>query len=277
MAEAVDGDIDDVVADVAGEGNAAVMAGRRASRVIGRQTPWRRGCVTGGRDGSAAQIQRPIIHASQVAPPNEPRLLCRMHLAALALAALVATAPPSSFDDAKKKATPVPRLASTIAAIVGVCPDGLFADELAECQQNVGKAAKSFAGKEVYLNLGGGLEQFLSFESKTGDRATLVWAPIIDLGNGLAMTLGKPQKLNDSGGVVVARQPFEGFSDPELLDSDLQRSIKTGQVGIEVIGTFGKPWELKNKDTMVRGVAFDARAIRFFHTRTGKVLVEVTK
>jgi len=199
-----------------------------------------------------------------------------MHIAAFAFAVLVATAPPSTFDDQKKSATPVPRLASTVAAIVGVCPDGLFAEELAECQQNVGKAAKGYAGKKIYLNLGGGLEQFLTFESKTGDRAKLVWAPIVDLGNGLAMTLGKPQKLSDAGTVVVARQPFEGFSDPELLDSDLQRAIKTGQVGIELIGTFGKPWELKGKDT-VRGVSFEMTSARFFHTRTGKVLVEVTR
>ena len=202
-----------------------------------------------------------------------------MHIVAAALAVLLAAAPPSSssFDDQKKAAVTVPRLASTIAAIVGVCPDGLFADELAECQQNVGKAAKGFAGKKVYLNLGGGLEQFLTFESKNGDRAKLVWAPIVDLGNGLAMTLGKPQKLSDSGTVVVARQPFEGHSDPELLDSDLQRAIKTGQVGIELIGSFGKPWELKSRDALVRGVAFEATALRFFHSRTGKVLVEVSR
>lgn len=200
-----------------------------------------------------------------------------MSIAAFALAVLVASAPPASFDDQKKAAVPVARLASTVASLVGVCPDGLFADELAECQQNLGKAGKAFTGKQVYLNLGGGLEQFLSFESKSGDRARLVWAPLVDLGNGLALTLGKPQKLSDAGTVVVARQPFEGFSDPELLDSDLQRAIKTGQVGIELIGTFGKPWELKGKDGVVRGVAFEAKSLRFFHTRTGKVLVEVSR
>jgi hypothetical protein len=200
-----------------------------------------------------------------------------MSIAAFALAVLVASGPPASFDDQKKAAIPVARLASTVASLVGVCPDGLFADELAECQQNLGKAGKAFTGKQVYLNLGGGLEQFLSFESKTNDRARLVWAPIVDLGNGLALTLARPQKLSEAGTVVVARQPFEGFSDPELLDSDLQRAIKTGQVGIEMIGTFGKGWELKGKDGGVRGVAFEATALRFFHTRTGKVLVEVSR
>lgn len=195
---------------------------------------------------------------------------------AFGLAILAAAAPPATFDDQKKAAVTVERLASTVAAFVGVCPDGLMADELAECQQNIGKAAERFAGKTVYLNLGGGQEQFLTFADKSGDRAKLVWSPIIDLGNGLAVTLEKPQKLSPAGAVVVARKPFEGPSDPALEASDLQRAIKTGQVGIELIGRFGKNWQLNGTEP-VRGVVFEWTAARFFHTRSGKVLVEVTR
>ena len=199
-----------------------------------------------------------------------------MHSLVVALALTTLAAPPSTFDDQKKSALQVERLASTVASLVGVCPDGLMADEFAECQANIGKAGKSFEGKKVYLYLGGGQEQFLSFGKKEGDKARLVWAPIIDLGNGLALTLGKPQKLSAQGSVVVAKQPFDGFSDPEIEADDLQRAIATGQVGIELIGKFGKPWQLNGKEP-VRGVAFDVSAIRFIHTRTGKTLVEVTK
>jgi hypothetical protein len=193
----------------------------------------------------------------------------------LAISLFLVAAP--SFDDVKKASVPVERLSSTVAAIVGVCPDGLFADELAECQQNVGKAAKAYAGKTVSLYLGGGLEQLLSFGSKEGSQAKLVWAPIIDLGNGLAVTLARPQKVSDAGNVVVARQPFTGKSDEALEASDLERAVKTGQVGVELVGTFGKVWEMKGKGEIVRGVIFDWKAIRFVHTRTGKTLVETTR
>lgn len=199
-----------------------------------------------------------------------------MHSLVVALALTALAAPPSTFDDQKKAALTVERLASTVASLVGVCPDGLMADEFAECQANIGKAGKRFEGKKVYLYLGGGQEQFLSFGKNEGDKARLVWAPIIDLGNGLALTLGKPQKLSAQGSVVVAKQPFDGASDPDLEASDLQRALATGQVGIELIGRFGKPWQLNGKEP-VRGVAFEVSAIRFSHTRTGKTLVEVTK
>jgi hypothetical protein len=145
----------------------------------------------------------------------------------------------SPFDDLKKGTTPVERLPSTVAALVGVCVDGLAADELAECKKNLSGAAKTWAGKKVYINIGAIEPQFLTFESRTADTAKFVWAPLLDLGNGLAVTAGKPNGLSDRGNVVVSRKPFEGPSDPALMDSDLQRAVKTGQVGVEVVGAFG--------------------------------------
>lgn len=187
--------------------------------------------------------------------------------------ALVTAASP--FDDAKKGAAVVERLAATVAALVGVCPDGLTIDELSECQQNLGRAAQTWAGKKVYVNLGVIDPAFLGFGSKVADRARLIWAPLFDLGNGLMLTVGKPEKLSERGNVVVARRPFEGACDPELLESDLERALKTGQVGVEVVAVFGKPWQLKGKGLVVSGLSLQLGSVRFFHTRTGKGLVEV--
>lgn len=187
--------------------------------------------------------------------------------------ALLSVATP--YDDARAKATTVERLASTVAALVGVCPDGLMVDELEECKRNLGTAAKAWAGKPVVVNLGAIEPSLMAFESRTDQTARLVWAPLLDLGNELALTLGRPEKLSAAGNIVVAKRPFEGASDPSLLDSDLQRAAKTGQIGVELVGTFGKPWQLNGKK-IVRGISFEPQAIRFFHTRTGKVLVELT-
>ena len=64
-------------------------------------------------------------------------------LSVVVAVALAAAASP--FDDAKKGAATVERLPSTIAALVGVCPDGLLPDELQECQKNLATAAKIVA------------------------------------------------------------------------------------------------------------------------------------
>ena len=182
----------------------------------------------------------------------------------------------SPFDDLKKPAAPVERLPSTVAALVGVCPDGLDVDELEECKKNLSTAATKWKEKKIYINLGAVEPNFLTFESKVGDTVRFVWAPLVDLGNGLALTVGKPDKLSPAGNVVVSRRPFEGPGDIEMFDTDLARAAKTGTVGVEVVGVFGKPWQLNGKDKTVRGVSLELSALRFYHTRTGKVLAEVT-
>ena len=136
-----------------------------------------------------------------------------MHTLALGLA-LVALAAPPSFEEQKKTATTVERLASTVASLVGVCPDGLMADEFAECQANIGKAGKSFEGKKVYLYLGGGQEQFLSFGDKSGDRAKQ---------RGLAAAR-RPDEHADlaraqaQGDIVHGRLGLSGVANAELGD-----------------------------------------------------------
>ena len=192
--------------------------------------------------------------------------------AALALALLAAAAP---YDDLKAKAAVVERLPSTVAALVGVCPDGLVIDEFEECKKNLGTAAKAWAGKTVVVNIGAIDPAFLSLGARGATTAKFVWAPLLDLGNELALTIGKPEKLSSTGSIVVGRKPFEGPCDDTLLESDLQRAAKTGQVGVELVGTFGKPWQLNGAGKIVRGIAFEPKAVRFFHTRTGKVLVDV--
>ncbi len=193
-------------------------------------------------------------------------------LNAVVTLALLSIATP--YDDLRAKAVAVERLPSTVAALVGICPDGLMVDELEECKKNLGTAAKRWQGQSVVVNLGAVEPALMAFESRTADTARLVWAPLLDLGNELALTVGKPEKLSTSGNIVVPKRPFEGQSDGAILESDLQRAAKTGQIGVELVGQFGKPWQLNGKKT-VRGISFEPRALRFFHTRTGKVLVEV--
>jgi hypothetical protein len=188
---------------------------------------------------------------------------------------LALMSPASGYDDMRVRATVVDRLASTVAALVGTCPDGLLADELEECRKNLGTAAKAWAGRPVVVALGAVEPGFLSVGSWTAAGITLVWTPLFDLGNELALTIGRPEKLSPTGSIVVARRPFRGHGDPGLSDTDLQRAVKAGNVAVELVGTFGKPWQLQGAGRTVRGIAFQPSAIRFLHVRTGKVLVEV--
>jgi hypothetical protein len=179
------------------------------------------------------------------------------------------------YEDLRARAVAVDRLPSTVAALVGVCPDGLMVDELEECRKNLGTAARAWAGRSVVVALGAVEPPFIAFAGRAGDDVKLVWTPLVDLGNALALTVGRPEKLSAQGAIVVARRPYVGRpTDSTLLDSDIERAARAGNIAVELVGTFGKPWQLQGAGKTVRGIAFVPTAIRFLHVRTGKVLVE---
>jgi hypothetical protein len=198
-----------------------------------------------------------------------------MFASAALLLTVSSTAP--SFADVKAKATHVDRLAPAAQGFIGRCPDMLTVDELALCQKNLAdkKAGKAGAALHVVLGTGGDVGQ-LTFEKMTDKGARFVWAPLLDLGNGLAVTVGNPLRLDGNGHVMVQSRPFEGAPDAELLDSDLLRAAQTQQVAVEAVLVLKKPWELGVGAKRVTGVAVELKALRFFHARTGKTLLETT-
>jgi hypothetical protein len=187
----------------------------------------------------------------------------------VALALLAA----ATFDELKQGAVTLERPQQTIAALVGACDKG-DAIDMQECNKNLQPLKDAVKGKRVVMNFGANHEKFLQFEGERGGKMRFVWAPLIDLGNGLALTVGKPQKLSAQGNVVVGKRPIDGTSPSDILSGDLQRAAAIGQVGIEVIGKFGQTWALGGGS--VKGVAFEVEALRFYHSRTGKPLWEST-
>ncbi len=197
-----------------------------------------------------------------------------MKIVALLLAALTTAAPPS-FEAAKKAALFVDRPVSAVAVIVGDCDKGDAVDQQ-ECRNNLKEAAKKWQGKTVALNLGAGHEKFLKFEGPRGEKVRFVWAPLVDVGEGLALTVGKPQKLSAQGTVVVAQKPMDAVLAEGIVDSDVARAAQLGQIVIEIVGKFGQPWRLGGGEKVAQGVSFELAAVRFTHARTGKTLAEIS-
>ena len=200
-----------------------------------------------------------------------------MHVLAfiLAAAALPPVAP-GAFEAAKAGALVLERPAQAVTVLVGACGAGKGAVD-GECLENTKAMKEKLAEKRVLLDLGGGFENFLGFASRNGAVTRFVWGPLYDVGNGLALTVGKPQKLDADGNIVVGKRPVDGFSPDELMDSDLQRLCKTGQAGIQVVGKLGKPWSLGSGDKSARGISIEVEALRLYNVRTGATIFESTQ
>jgi hypothetical protein len=192
----------------------------------------------------------------------------------LLLASLLLTA--GTFEDAKRGAVEVESARRAVAAISGACDvvDGAVSGE---CLENTKAWKEEVAGKRVVLNLGGGYENLLSYGGRVGAKTRFVWAPLYDVGTGLALTVGKPQKISESGNVVVGRRPIDGNSPDDLSDLDLKRLASTGSLGIEVVGRFGRPWSMNGGGRTVKGVAFEVEALRLYNTKNGNTVFESTQ
>jgi len=190
------------------------------------------------------------------------------------IAAMFVVAAPANFDEAKKNAMVLERPAAAIASISGACEvkDGAVSGE---CLENNKLTKDQYVGKRVTFALGHGYEQLLSFGGRPdGVKTRFVWAPLFDVGNGLALTVGKPEKVSASGGVVVGKRPIDGISPEDYTDTDLGRLASTGQLGIEIVGKFGKPWTMNGSGKTVRGVSFEVEAFRLYNARNGKTVFE---
>jgi hypothetical protein len=200
-----------------------------------------------------------------------------MHIAPLAIAIAVNVASGgTSFDSLKKDALALERPNNAIAALVGAC-DVTDGTVNGECLENTKGLKDKVAGKRVVLDLGGGYDQLLSFAGRPTGKARFAWAPLFDVGNGLALTVGKPAKISENGNVVMNKRPVDGDSPDEYTDLDLQRLAATGMIGIQVVGKFGKTWTMSGGGKTVRGVQFEVEALRLYKVRGGDTIFESTQ
>lgn len=190
--------------------------------------------------------------------------------------ALTLLAAPPSFDAAKAGARVLDRPAAAVAAMVGACEvvDGAVSGE---CLENTKGLKDEVAGKKVALDLGSGYESLLSYGGGSGATTRFVWGPLYDVGNGLALTVGKPQKISESGNVVVGKRPIDGKSPNDLMELDLRRLASTGALGIEVVGKFGKTWSMSGGGKAVKGISFEVEALRLYNVRSGATVFESTQ
>jgi hypothetical protein len=181
---------------------------------------------------------------------------------------------PDGFARAKAAAVVPEHLNQVVASIVGACPDGLMADELEACQKNLAAAKDVVQGKTTWVQLASASPIVLEKRSADG-HIRLAYSPLVDVGNGFAITVGAPLKASPAGTVVVATKPVEGTSDKDLQGSDIERAIRTQQVGIEAVVKFKNKWQLNSAKGPLRGVAVEVVAIRFFHTRTNQTILSM--
>ncbi len=192
-------------------------------------------------------------------------------LAATALTIAFLAAPTSAadtFETQKNAAKTVKSLKRAVTALVGDCD--LYDVGGYECEQKLNGAKKRLRAGAHYLYFGAPEPSFLRFHKMRGGKARLLWAPLIDARTGMAVTVGKPRGMGKVGRKVKIIPVDVELADG-IMESDIKRAARLGQIAVEVVGTFGPAWSVGRGDDKVRGVAFRPTMVRFSHSRSGKV------
>lgn len=184
------------------------------------------------------------------------------------LTALLLSAP-ANFEALKSNAKAVPSLKQAVAAFVGRCADG-DPVENASCRANLQERKAELGDRSVYLFLGTPEPNQLRYGGERGDKVRLLWTPVLDPGGGFALTVGKPSRIGTQGGVVVPTKVLDLVLAAGQMASDVERLARIGQLSVEVIGRFEKPWRVSGKGKTSEGVALKLEALRVVHGRTGK-------
>jgi hypothetical protein len=183
--------------------------------------------------------------------------------------------PAATFDSLKDKAQMLESPEKAVNSILGVCQNGNVLDQQ-DCRRVMQKEAKKYKGKLLYLDLGSDQQELLRFEKIRGDKARFLWTPMWDPGHGRPITIGRPLKLRADGGPVLKLKILDAKVEPGTFSSDLARAASTGNINIEIVGTFAKPWRLRRGGNSTEGIMFKLKAIRLSHARTGKTMAEIT-
>lgn len=187
---------------------------------------------------------------------------------------LILAAQTGGFATLKDKAQQLDRPGAAIGAIVGLCEEE---DPLLqmECQKNVKTERAKYKGGRYYIDLGANHQDLLMFEGMHGKKARLLWVPMYDPGDGQPLTAVRPKRVTKDGWPILQKKVLDGVLPAEVHASDLRRLSRLGQLNIEIVGSFGAPWALKNKGKIIRGVVFKIVAIRISQARTGEQVMEV--
>lgn len=197
-----------------------------------------------------------------------------MKVAAVLTVPLLLALQAPDFEALKKSAEAVESVPKAISVVVGNCDTEDIGEKI-DCQENVKKQKQELMGKRLYLYLGAVEASQLKYEGERGGgKVRVVWtAPIYDAGRGLALTVGKPQKVSAAGNLVIRPALLDGKLADGILDSEIPRLVRTGQVAVELVGKFKAPWALSGKGRKFQGAEFDPEAVRLTHARTGKTLL----
>jgi hypothetical protein len=190
--------------------------------------------------------------------------------------ALVAVAAPG-YATLKDSADPVNNLGRFLEHYAGDCDSNDPAFDKKTCEENAAAEQKKFNGKMLVIELEPGEQLRLDMFDKNKGEYRLLLAPFFGE-RAMALSVGKPEKLNKDGLPVVKNVPIWVKLPKGEDEMTFRRQLERGMVRLEMLVRPRKVWRIKRKDGEgdYRGVEVALAGLRLYSDRGQGVLAEQT-
>lgn len=191
------------------------------------------------------------------------------------VSALLVAAP--SYASLKDSAEPVSNLGRFLEHYAGDCDSDDPSFDKRGCEESAAAEQKKFNGKLLVIEIEPGEQLRFDMFDKSRGEYRLLLAPFFGE-RALALSVGKPDKLNKDGLPVVKNVPIWVKLPKGEDEMTFRRQLERGMVRLEMLVRPRKAWRMKRRDgdSDYRGVEVALVGIRLYSDRGQGVLAEQT-
>lgn len=198
-----------------------------------------------------------------------------MSLAAGIVAALVAAAP--GYSELRLEAEPITNLGRFLERYLGDCESDDPSFDKRSCEEGVAEVRKRWNDKLLVIEIEAPEEQLRLAELEARRKAYRLHLTPFFGERALAMTVGKPDRLNKDGLPVMKNIPIWVAAPDGRDDFNFRRQLERGMVRLELLVRARRPWRLERKgETPFRGLEVELAGLRLYPLQGRAVLAEQT-
>jgi hypothetical protein len=181
-----------------------------------------------------------------------------------------------SYGQARDRSQEIPNLGRFLEKYVGDCLGNAPEFDRSGCEKEAKKYRKTKFGKIYRLELDDIQEQLHFAGWDRRKKAFRVHLTPFFGERGLALTMGKPSRLNSDGFPILKNIPIWVALPKGETEFMFKRRLERGMLRLELVFKAGKPWGLRGRGGAdpIRGVAGRLIGLRVFSSRGSDVLAE---
>lgn len=182
----------------------------------------------------------------------------------------------SGYADKRASATPINNLGRFLEGYVGDCESDEPTFDKNGCEAAAAAQQKKLNGQIHVMEVESPGDHVVVAAWEAGRQAFRLHVTPFFSERGLALSGGRPEKLNADGMPIVKNVPVWVTLPKGVPEFSFRRDLERGKFRMELLMRPRRAWRIKGKEGPMRGADVDVVGVRIMDERTGEILAEQT-